>query len=54
MINRLIFAIVILPLSIAFIHILIASGVWWVITGKNLLWMIDKIKVWLDKLANTK
>ena len=52
MINRLIFAIVIFPLTLVFILIVIASGAWWIATGKNLLWINEKIVAWLNKLIS--
>lgn len=50
MFKRLIFVIAIIPTTLILALIMILSALWWVITGNNLLWMIDKITEWLNKL----
>lgn len=50
MIRRIIFVIVFIPTVTVLIVIGILSALWWVVTGKNLLWMVDKITLWMNNI----
>lgn len=50
MLKRLLFAILYLPFAVSVGLIVLLSGVYWIITGKNLFFVIDWMKDKMQKL----
>ena len=52
MTRRLIYFILFFPLTLTMGITLILSIFWWILTGKDLLWIVDKLRVWQDNILH--
>lgn len=54
MLKRLLYFLVFIPLTLFMGIMIIVSLIWWMITGKDLLWVVNSIKDWMGKLLKEK